>query len=458
MTPTLDAKARFTRAAGRFLRRFRNGSGGNIAIMSAIVLPVVLGFFGLGTEGAAWFLTNRSEQNAADSAAIAAASNAGADYAAEAKAVAAQYGFIDGQNGVTVTAINSQTCPDGSSNCYKVTVSKPVPLMLAQVVGYRGDTTVSGAPAKIIRANALAIQGLSPRPYCVLALASSGVSPALHTNGAPKANLAGCNVMSNTGADCNGHNLGADVGDAHGSNNGCGVKENSNQPTLPDPYAGLVSNVPTNTCDSASYWQEPAKKGPGTPPSQNQLAGLVPMSGNVQKCGDVVLMGPTVIDTDSNGAVLVIENGQLDTNGFSLSTSNGSALTIIFSGTPGVSGYTHAPTGGGTLDITAPGNSSTSPWKGVAMYQDPRLTQGMDISAAGNSPTWDITGLVYLPHASVTMSGAVNKSSNGFSCFVLLVDSLLINGTGDILPKGECVKAGVSMPSSPLPSRGKLVS
>ena len=33
----LDAKARFTRAAGRFLRRFRKGSGGNIAIMSAIV-------------------------------------------------------------------------------------------------------------------------------------------------------------------------------------------------------------------------------------------------------------------------------------------------------------------------------------------------------------------------------------------------------------------------------------
>ena len=145
MTLILDAKARFTRAAGRFLRRFRKGSGGNIAIMSAIVLPVVLGFFGLGTEGAAWFLTNRSEQNAADSAAIAAASNAGADYAAEAKAVAAQYGFTDGQNGVTVTALNSQLCPDGTSNCYSVMVSKPVPLMLAQVVGDRKSTRLNSS-------------------------------------------------------------------------------------------------------------------------------------------------------------------------------------------------------------------------------------------------------------------------------------------------------------------------
>lgn len=62
----------------------------------------------------------------------------------------------------------------------------------------------------------------------------------------------------------------------------------------------------------------------------------------------------------------------------------------------------HATTGGGTLDISAP---TTGAWKGVAIYQDPSLTSGIDVSAAGNSPTWDITGLVYLPHASVTSAG-----------------------------------------------------
>jgi hypothetical protein len=118
------------------------------------------------------------------------------------------------------------------------------------------------------------------------------------------------------------------------------------------------------------------------------------------------------------------------------------ALTIIFSGTAG--SYTHAPTGGGTFDIQAP---TSGTWKGVAIYQDPALTTGVDVSAAGNSPTWDITGLVYLPHANVTFSGAVNKSSNGKSCFVLVVDNITINGTADILPKGECVAAGLSMPT-----------
>ena len=155
-------------------------------------------------------------------------------------------------------------------------------------------------------------------------------------------------------------------------------------------------------------------------------------SGNTIVCGDLQLTGNVTINTPAAGAVLVIENGQLDSN-YTLQTSSGSALTIVFSGTNGGT-YLHAPASGngnsnGVLDIDAP---SSGPWKGVAIYQDPALTTGVDISNVGNSPTWNITGLVYLPHASVTFSGAVNKSSHGYSCFVLVIDHILVNGTGSI--------------------------
>ena len=76
-----------------------------------------------------------------------------------------------------------------------------------------------------------------PREYCILALGTSGI--AFGTNGAPKADLNGCNIMSNAGARCNGNNLGADYGDAAGTNDGCGVVQRSNVPPLADPYAGL---------------------------------------------------------------------------------------------------------------------------------------------------------------------------------------------------------------------------
>jgi hypothetical protein len=337
-------------------------------------------------------------------------------------AVAAQYGFVNGTNSIKVTVSKPAACPGGGNNCYSVAISGSVPLLLSQVVGYGGDATLNGGPAKQLSAQAVAT---TPIPFCLLALGGNGI----RTNGAPKANM-GCNVMSNTTATCNGHNLGAPIGAAHGTNNGCGVSALSNFPIVADPYIGLASNIPANTCGSA-------------PPATTQWSGFQPVSGTRVVCGDLQLTGNVTVDAPA-GAVLVIENGQLDTGRFSLTTTKGSGLTVVFSGSNSGS-YTHAPTGGGTLDITAP---TSGPWSGVAIYQDPNLTSGVDISAAGNSPTWNITGLVYLPHSSVTFSGAVNKSSNGQLCFVLVVLDITVNGTGSILPNAStCGQAGLGMPT-----------
>jgi hypothetical protein len=126
---------------------------------------------------------------------------------------------------------------------------------------------------------------------------------------------------------------------------------------------------------------------------------------------------------------------------------------VVFSG-DNAGSYTHAPTGAGTIDIAAP---TTGPWKGVALYQDPKLTNGVDIAAAGNTPAWAITGMVYLPNSSVTLSGAINKAGFGKSCFAMTVKDITVNGTGMILPKGECIPAGVTSPSTTLPGRATLV-
>ncbi len=426
------------------MRIFARHQGGSISVITAITMPVLVGMMGLGAEVTYWYLHQRSMQNAADAAVMAAASNAGTTaYIVEAKAVAGQYGYQDGTGNVTVTATNPASAPGCASNCYSVTVADKVPLFLSQVVGYSGNTAVNGQRGVQLVATAVATGSIS-RQYCLLALASSGAE-GIHTNGAPKANLTGCNIMSNTSATCNGHSLNADVGDAVGTNNGCGVVQNSGVPKVADPYSGLASNIPADTCNS-SYPQEPSL------PATNKWSGTKSLSGNVTVCGDLQLTGNTTINAPA-GAVLVIQNGQLDTGKYSLTTSSGSALTVVFSGTNGGS-YQHAPTGGGTLDIAAP---TSGPWSGVALYQDPNLTTNVDISAAGNSPTWNITGLVYLPHSSVTFSGAVNKSSNGSACFGMVVDNILINGTGAILNTGGCNAAGLTLPQN-MTTRQKLVN
>lgn len=437
----------------QFLRSFRAGKAGNIAITAALAAPVLLGSFGLGTEVTSWYSIQRQMQNAADSAAAAAATNGSESFGDEARAVTARYGFTDGQDGVVVTALEDQTCPDGTTACYQVTVRKPVALALAKVVGYPGNAQIGKAPAQLLTASAMAIQDEAPRPYCIVALAGSGASPALRTNGAPNANLTGCNVMSNTDATCNGHDLKADVGDAFGTNDGCGVKRNSHVSKVADQYAARASNIPVVPCPNG-FFKAPQKKNDPELPAVNQLSGTYNWPATPQGCGDMQLTGDVTINTDADGAVLYIRNGNLDLNGYTLQTSNGSALTIVFTGENG-SNYGHVVTGNGTLDIRAPAKGV---WSGVAIYQNPSLNQNVDITEAGNSPTWKITGLVYLPHADVTFSGAVSKSSFGASCFTLVVDKLLINGTGSILAHGQCGQAGLTMPTNPVPTRGKLVS
>ena len=96
---------------------------GNVAIMMGLLMVPIVGAMGLGFEVSHWYMAKRAMQNAADSAAIAAASNASSNYDVEAKAVAALYGFVDGQNNNTVTASNAAACPGGSGRSWVVSDS-----------------------------------------------------------------------------------------------------------------------------------------------------------------------------------------------------------------------------------------------------------------------------------------------------------------------------------------------
>ena len=447
---------------GNQVRRLRRDQRGAVSVLMGFLLIPLVGGLALGFEVSNWYMITRGMQNAADTAAIAAATNGGSNYDIEAKAVAAQYGFVDGTNTISVAVTNTAACPGGGNTCYSVTISGLVPLYLSQVVGFQGNATLNGALEKKLSSVAVAKPGTQPQNLCLLALAGSGAAQGIRTNGAPVANMNGCNVMSNTAAQCNGSNLGAGYGFAHGTSNNCGVTPVSNVPVVTDPYAYLASNIPpVSSSGCGSYPQESKHGNSYSVATSNQISGTLSLtSGNNFKCGDQMLTADTVINTPvGSPAVLVIENGQLDLNGHSLTTSSGSAVTVVFSGTNGA--YTHAPTdntngSGGMLDLAAP---TSGPWSGVAIYQDPSLTSGVDVSAAGNSPNWNITGLVYMPHATVTIKGAVDRATNGKSCFVMVADNFQISGTAGILKTdiGQCAQAGLTMPFATIPGRSLLV-
>lgn len=430
-------------------RVLRKNQAGVVAVMFALVSPILIGSMGLAAEVSYWRLHQRSMQNAADAAAIAAATNDGSTSAAEALAVAAQYGFQDGVGNVKVMVTTPSTASGCVSKCFNVVISDKLPLLLTKVVGFHGDTTVvSASSSQLVPATSMQGRSVAKSAYaytyCIVALGANGVQD-ITTNGAPDANLGGCNMASNSGARCNGNNLNAGIVDAHGTNSGCGITPRSDMPLVIDPYAALASSIPSDTCNSL-YPQEIKVGGLLTVALTNQWAGTYNLTGYKVVCGDQQLSANTII----NGGVLVIQNGRLDTNGFTLT---GHSLTIIFSGLNN-SLYQHVPMGSGGLDIAAP---TSDTWSGVAIYQDPSLTTNVNISAAGNNPTWNISGLVYLPHSSVTLSGSSGASTSGAKCFELVVDSLTINGTGSVFANNtECVAAGLSPIGGG--SRGTLVN
>jgi len=453
------------------LLRLRSDQSGTVAVMMALLFPILIAVMGLGMEVTNWYMRTRGMQNAADAAVIAAATNGTANYNTEAAAVAASYGLVNGVDNVTVTATDAAACPadpDVTPPCYKVTITKLVSLALTAVIGYKGNVVVDGVQEQQLSSSATATKTIIQQPICLLGLDTAG--QAITSDGAPNADFTGCTVMSNSQSQCNGSDLKANLGVAHATNNGCGIKKYSHASVVTDPYAALAAHIPNDLATKCnnSYPQEPTKKKDPDLPATNvwqtggkSLSGTADLAHNTLVCGDLQLAGDVTINAP-DGAVLYIQNGRLDLNGHTFKTASGSEVAIVFTGDNG-GGYKHfvednSPGGAGVLDIKAP---TSGDFSGVALYQSPSLTTGVDFTYAGNKPTWNITGLVYAPNASVTISGAINKSADGAVCFVMVANDVRVNGTGSIYaqsPAGAgCKDAGLNMPLVTIPGRPKLV-
>ncbi|MES2255437.1 MAG: pilus assembly protein TadG-related protein [Pseudomonadota bacterium] len=431
----------------RCMRHFLRSRRGNVAALTAILILPLAALLGMATEGGSWFLITRAMQNAADSAVIAAATNggnstSGTDYVNEGKAIASSYGFINGASNATVTvsapAKYASVASCAASDCYRVNVTKTVPLYLIELVGYNGNVALGTTRGQQLSSVALATLKTVDAPFCLTAL---GTGNALRANGVPSSTIA-CNLQSNGDANCNGHSLTSGWSDTVSNSNDCGTKQHKGVATTVDPYASLASNIPPNICGAYNV-------GPSLPASNKWTANSLPTQ-NI--CGNYQLQNDITLPT---GGTLVIENGNLDLNGHTLSTTGTAGLTIVLTGTSSPS-YSHVITGGGTLNISSP---TSGTWSGMTIYQDPGVAP-QSLTYTGNSPTWKISGIVYLPKTDFTAKGAVSKSANGFSCFTLVVNKFLLSGTGDLFytnAQSQCAQQGASSPTNKAYVVGALV-
>ena len=463
-------------ALGLWSSGWRRRESGAVSPIFALMLVPLIGGLGMGAEVSNWYLTQRAMQNAADVAAIAAATNGtitqcttAGDFCYEAKAAAGKLGYVDGVNNVTVApAYLTSNCPGSVTDCYEVTITKNLPLELVQVAGFTGTSgvTVNGARAQRLQVVSIARAPGPPVNDCMVALGASGKNngtPSFKIAGGPQTNLQGCSILSNGSADCTNGGQNITSAQTIGTSKNCGTAISITTPA--NPYSTLSNSIPTNKC--SSYITGTPKK-PAI--AQTINASTVWSSTTpVRSCGNAQLTAN--VDITAANSVLVVYNGYLDLNGHTLSTSGAGSLTIIFSGTTtGNNAWMQYPTdtaGGGVIDITAPTSGS---FGGVAIMQDINLsdsTGALDLTYSGNNPILDVQGLIYFPNGNFSINGAINfhqgvnangtvtGTTNGLNCIGVVANNITVNGTGAIFDNSasgvtsQCAAADLVLPGTP---------
>ena len=251
-----------------------------VTVMTALAMAVLLGLVAFATDIGLFLITKRQMQTAADSAAMAGAAEINyGDVTAAARADAAQNGFTNGVNGITVAVSDppSSGPPKGTGAGYvEVVVSQSQPTIFMKILN-RGSMVVS---ARAVATNV-------PAPSCVDTLSPSPPSGfGVDLSGGADLDLTGCGLIDDsTGSSAfkatGGITLTASFVDVAGSasiHNGADIM-GATWPAVstppvetgiaaaPDPLASVVTAPPASeysSCSSASYGTGTYNIGPAT--------------------------------------------------------------------------------------------------------------------------------------------------------------------------------------------------
>ncbi|HZP74629.1 MAG TPA: pilus assembly protein TadG-related protein [Pseudolabrys sp.] len=393
----------------RVVRCWLKDCRGGVAPIAALSLVPLVGFVGAAVDYSRASDVRVNLQAALDSALLAGAKDGTTSWAQVA---------LNTFNATVVSKGSTVGTPNFSlsgSDTYAGSVSAAV---LPAFVSVLGLSSIN------VTASSTVVGGLPPDNSCILTLdtgqASTDIS--LLFGGAPNISLTNCSVRSNTSLSCNGHNSGSAESIAAGTATSC-ANPVSGARVVPDIYASLATKI-TPICGGTSVavnWTA----GSSNPPAAVKT---VVQSGYTEYhvCGDLNLSGSGTLINSGSDSVVVIENGSLNLGNSANVSTVGTA--IVLTGNDNHASAINFPNGNGqsaTLALSPP-TSSGDPWLGIALYQDPALTNGVTDNW-GPGATLNVDGIVYLPNANVTMRGVA--ASNNYQCTKFVSNSFQTNGS-----------------------------
>jgi hypothetical protein len=331
---------------------------------------------------------------AAYSAGIAYDKNDGTSYVTQAKAITAAQGYVDGQNGTSVTVNRPPSSGSYTSNtsAIEVIVQQPQPRFLSGLF-LASNPTVNARAVTVVS---------STGPACILALDPTA-NQAITVSGSADVNSPGCDLAANSSSS-NAINMSGSsalttpclvaVGGVTVTS-GLALTKCSTPTTgasvTSDPYASVPAPTPSGPCLTV----------PGTQ--------TVSLSAGYYCSG--LHIGGSQTATFAPG-VYYISGGNFKVDG----SASGTGVTFYTT-----AGNSVSINGSGTTTFSAP---TSGTYSGIVFFGDRAGNTSTNNQINGGSNT-QITGVAYFPTENLTFAGGASAASN---CTQLVADTIKITG------------------------------
>ena len=394
-----------TRSIVDAMVRLKGDGSGNVAIIFAITLPILMGAAGLGVETSYWYFRSLQLQSSADAAAFAGELEklAGSDF--DTIEATAQESAVSNGFEVATGEIEVSTPPSSGPN----TAQNAVEVILEQTLPRYFTAMFSDEPLAL-KARAVA-RGTVASKACLLALNPSA-SKAVLFAGSTDLKLTACAVMSNsTAADAVKVQGSAKVAvsclisaggiDLGGTLTTTCASQLTHVLPASDPFASLPTPAATSPCKSTSG--SPLQ--PGT------------------YCSGLTLKNTVAL----NAGVYVIQGGDLKVNANAIVTGTG--VTIYLD-----CGSKVSMNGTAKVQLSAP---TTGAYSGILFYGDRACTSGSN-TFNGTADSL-LTGALYFAQQDVNYLG--NFSGAG-GCSQVVAGTIQWSGSSTI--KQDCTSLGMA--------------
>lgn len=399
-----------------WLRRLLRSERGNVLVIGATTIPLIIGAGAVGLDTIQYSLWKRQLQRAADSGAL-----AGARALAQQRPVPAAVTYdLQLNNEVPLLGAAIIEPPPTAGSFAGNPRAVRVILNSQQTLPFWSFFTNSSPSLQAVATAAIVRVGR----FCMVSL-EEGTAPGINVTGNAELNL-GCGMATNsratqaisaTGSSRITSNPITAVGGITPSDHFTGATEfNPYASEQTDPLAALPDPVrPAGACPSLTVQ-----------PNQTETISPGCYAGMTLR-GNVTLEPGTYF----------IDGGSFDASSQAVITCNG--CTIILSSSNAVSNPASIAgleiNGGAQLNMSAPQSGT---YAGVLFYQDRRAPLLNDIRINGHA-SGSLNGAMYLPRAELRMNGSSGMNTQ---CFQLVARRLNFSGSMDI--QNNCPPGGGS--------------